>query len=163
MQGNDPHTGQKIEPWDIPVMPRDVHVPLGGMTIARRELQAAAKLLVALSSNPNRFNFEKYPGGLWDEITCCLYIPLPGWRGAAQPADLAALMPLVEALRGLGFVRNIYLVGLDTEDTSPDQAYRNQLAAQVRRLMPLEKFARYDALTWIDLEALKGGTHGLVA
>lgn len=163
MQGNDPHTNQKIEPWDIPVMPRDVHVPLGGMTVARRELQAAAKLLAAISSNPNRFNFEKYHGGLWDEITCCLYIPLPGWRGAAQLADLAALMPLVEALRGLGFVQSIYLVWLDTEDTLPDQAYRNQLAAQVSRLMPLEKFARCDALTWIDLEELNGGAHGLVA
>jgi hypothetical protein len=163
MQGIDPHTNQKVEPWDIPVMPRDVHVPWCGMTVVRRELQAAAKLLVVLGSDPNRFNFEKFPGGLWDADTSSLYIPLPGWRGIAQPADLAALKPLVEALRGLGFVRDIYLVWLDTEDTPPDQTYRNQLAAQVRRLMPLEKFARSDALTWIDLEALKGGTHELVA
>lgn len=163
MQGINPHNNQKVEPWDIPVMPRDVHVPWGGMTVVRRELQAAAKLLVVLGSDPNRFNFEKFPGGLWDADTWSLYIPLPGWRGIAQPADLAALKPLVEALRGLGFVRNIYLVWLDTEAIPPDQKYRNQLAAQVRRLMPLEKFARSDALTWIDLEALKGGTHELVA
>lgn len=163
VQGNDPHTGQAIEPWDIPIMPRDVHVPLGTMTGARRELKAAAKLLAVLGNDLSRFNFEKFPGGLWDAITCRLFIPLPGWRGTAQPADLAALQPLVEALRGFGFVRDIYLVWLDTEDTPPDQAYLNQLASQVRRLMPLEKFARYDALTWIDLETLKGGAHGLVA
>lgn len=163
MQGNDPHIGQEIEPWDIPVIPRDVHVPLGTMTGARRELKAAAKLLAVLGNDLARFNFEKFPGGLWHAETWCLYIPLPGWRGAAQSGDLAALMPLVEALRGLGFVRYIYLVWLDTENAPPDQIYRNQLAAQVRRLMPLEKFARSDALTWIDLEGLKGGTHGLAA
>ncbi len=160
MQGvADPHTGQKIEPWDIPVMPRDVHVPLGGMSVVRRELQAAAKLLVVLGNDLSRFDFEKYPGGFWYAETRSLYIPLPGWRSAALPADLAALKPLVEALRGLGFIQDVYLVWLDTEDTPPDQTYRNQLAAQVSRLMPLQKFAQGSALTWIDLEALKGVLH----
>lgn len=159
VHGINPHTNQNIEPWDIPVMPRDVHVPLGTMTGDRRELKAAAKLLVVLGNDLNRFDFEKFPGGLWDAKTYNLYIPLPGWKGAAQPADLAALGPMVVALRGLGFVRDIKLVWLDTEDTTPDQTYRNQLAAQVRRLMPLQKFARSDSLTWIDLEALKGALH----
>lgn len=163
MQGNNPHTNQKIEPWDIPVMPRDVHVPWGTMTGERRELQAAAKLLAVLGTDLSRFDFEKFPGGLWDADTRALYIPLPGWKGTAQPADLAALNPMVEALRGLGFVQDINLVWLDTEDTPPDQTYRDQLAAQVRRLMPLQKFARSDALTWIDLEALKGDLHEPVA
>lgn len=163
MQGNNPHTNQKIEPWDIPVMPRDVHVPWGTMTGERRELQAAAKLLAVLGGDLSRFEFEKFPGGLWNAETRSLYIPLPGWRGSAQTADLAALKPLVEALRGLGFVRDIQLVWLDTEDTPSEKTYRDQLSAQVRRLMPLAKFARSDALTWIDLETLKGAHHEPVA
>lgn len=163
IQGNDPYTNKIIEPWDIPVMPRDVHVPLGTMTGERRELKAAAKLLAVLGNDLGRFNFEKFPGGLWDADTWSLYIPLPGWRGTAQPADLAALKPLIDALRGLGFVQNIHLVWLDTEAIPPDQIYRDQLAAQVRRLMPLANFAIVDALTWIDLEALKGGPYEAVA
>jgi hypothetical protein len=163
MRGIDPHTNQKIPPYDIPIMPRDVHVPLGCMTGERRELEAAAKLLVALGSRLGRFDFEKYPGGLWDAETLNLYIPLPGWRGTAQPADLAALQPLVEALRGLGYVRNIHLVWLDTEDAVPDGTHRNQLAAQVSRLMPLQKFARSEALTWIGLDELKEANHEPVA
>lgn len=163
MQGNDPHTNKKIEPWDIPVMPRDVHVPLGTMTGDRRELKAAANLLVSLGSALSRFDFEKFPGGLWHAETRILYIPLPGWRGVAQTADLAALKPLIEALRGLGFVKTIYLVWLDTEAKPPSQTDRDQLAAQARRLMPLANFAAVDALTWIDLEALKGGPHEAVA
>lgn len=157
MRGIDPHTNKKIEPWDIPVMPRDVHVPLGGMMIERRELQAAAKLLVVLGNDLSRFDFEKFPGGFWDNEDRSLYVPLPGWSVVAQPADLAALKPLIEALRGLGFVRNIHLIWLDTESTLPDQAYCNQLAAQVGRLMPLANFATVDALAWVDLETLKGG------
>ncbi|TRZ68046.1 MAG: hypothetical protein D4S02_04300 [Rhodocyclaceae bacterium] len=163
MQGNDPYTNKSIEPWDIPVMPRDVHVPLGTMTGERRELKAAAKLLDALSSDLSRFDFERFPGGFWVAETRSLYIPLPGWQGAAQAADLAALKPLIEALRGLGFVRNIQLVWLDTEATPPSQTDRDQLAAQVRRLMPLANFAAVDALTWIELEALRGDTHEAVA
>lgn len=163
MQGFNPHTNQKIDPWDIPVMPRDVHVPWGTMTGERIELQAAARLLDVLGSDLSRFDFEKFPGGFWDAATRSLYIPLPGWRGVAQPADLAALKPLIEALRDLGFVRNIHLVWLDTEAVPPDQIFRDQLAAQVRRLMPLTNFATVDALTWIELEALKGGPHEAVA
>ena len=162
MSGYNPYTNQKIEPWDIPVMPRDVHVPWGTMSGERRELQAAAKLLAVLGSDLSRFDFEKFPGGLWDADIRTLYIPLPGWKGTAQPADLAALKPLIEALRGLGFVQRIYLFWLNAGDTLPVQTYRDQLAAQVRRLMPLEKFARKDALTWIDLEALKGDSHEAV-
>lgn len=159
----DPITGQKIEPWDIPITPRDIHVPLGGLSVERRDLQAAGKLLVALGNDLGRFNFERFPGGFWDAIIRCLYVPLPGWRGTAQPADLAALKPLVEALRGMGFVQKIQLVWLDSGNTPPEQQLRHQLEAQVRRLMPATRFATGDALSWVDLEELKGGLHAAVA
>jgi hypothetical protein len=163
MRGVDPHTNQMIEPWDIPVMPRDVHVPLSGLALVRRELLAAVRLLVVLGNSLNTFNFEKFPGGFWAAETRKLYIPLPGWRGAAQTADLAALKPLIDALRGLGFVQNIYLVWLDNEALPPSQSDREQLAAQVSRLMPLANFAAVNALTWIELEALKEDSHESLA
>lgn len=163
MEGFDPYTNKKIDPWDIPVMPRDVHVPLGTMTGERRELQAAAKLLVVLGSNLSQFDFEKFPGGFWDAKTRSLYIPLPGWKGSAQPADLAALKPQIEAMCSWGFVKKIQLVWLDTEDVPPDQSLLHQLEAQVRRLMPLAKFAAGNGTTWVDLEVLNGGSHEAVA
>lgn len=159
MQGYDPYTNQRIEPWDIPVIPRDVHVPFAGMALERRDLLAAAKLLVTLGDALSEFDFNKYPGGLWSASNRELYIPLPGWRGTAQTADLAALKPLTEALRGLGFVRKIFLVWLDPDGGQPSQADSEQLAAMVGRLMPLASFAAEDALTWIDLEAMKGVPH----
>jgi len=162
MQGNDPHTNNRVNPWDIPIIPRDVHVPLGSMTGDRRELQAAAKLLAILGNDLSRFNFEKFPGGFWEDENQILYIPLPGWRGVSQPSDLAALKPSIEALRSLGYIRHIYLVWLDTETTPPVQVSRNQLAAHLSRLMPLTHFATAGALAWVDLESLKGGTHEAV-
>ncbi len=166
MEGSDPHTGGKIEPWDIPIMPRDVHVPLGSMNVERRDLQAAAKLLIVLGSSLSRFNFKMFPGGFWDPDpeNRCLYIPLPGWRRrVAQTVDLAALKPQIEAMRSWGFVQKIQLVWLDTEDALPDQPLRHQLEAQVRRLMPLVKFAAGNGSVWVDLEVLKGGSHEAVA
>ena len=110
MQGNDPSTGQKVEPWAIPVMPRDVHVPLGTMNGERLELQAAAKLLITLGDDLKRFKFDMFPGGLWDEKEQFLYIPLPSWGEVEKHSDLAALKPQVEAMRKWGYVRKICLI-----------------------------------------------------
>jgi hypothetical protein len=162
MHGIDPSTNQRVEPWDIPVTPRDVHIPLGWIATERRDLQAAAKLLVVLNNSLSRFNFDMFPGGLWDVEEQHLYLPLPGWQGAPH-SDLMALKPLIEALRGLGYVRKISLVWLDTTDSTPEHAHRQQLEAQVRRMMPLTSFAKVDGLSWVDIEVLKGGTDATMA
>ena len=159
MQGNDPLSGRKVEPWDIPIMPRDVHVPLGCMTGDRSDLQAAAKLLMAMSNTMSRFNFEFFPGGIWDSEHGYLYLPLPGWRGMGKYADLSALKPQIETMRNWGFVRQLYLVWLDTKNTPPDQARCRELEVQVRRLIPLVKFADQTGTAWIDIEELKGDNH----
>ncbi len=163
MVGNDPHTGKKIEPWDIPVIPRDVHVPLGGMVCERCDLQAAARCLIDLVPIMKRFNFIKFPGAFWDTESHYLYLPLPGWRGSARSADLAALTSLVESLRNWGFVRRLQLIYLDKDARQPDQAFCRELEAQVRRLMPISCFASKDALSWVSIDALKGGSNAAVA
>jgi hypothetical protein len=163
VQGTDPHTGRTIQPSDIPVTPRDVHVPLGGMNVVRRDLAAAGKLLTIMSGALGRFDYEMLPGGMWDAANGCLYLPLPGWRGATEAADLAALKPHVEAMRSWGFVRELKLVWVDTEDTTPDQTRCEQLEAQVRRLMPLAKFATRSEPVWVGIDTLKGDGHASVA
>ena len=156
MQGANPQTGKTFGPFEIPVTPRDVHIPLTGMSIERRDLHAAAKLLVALSKSLGRFRFDLYPGGLLDMDRNCLYLPLPGWKASVPSSDLAALKPLVEALKGLGYVKKIFLLWLNNQDDHQDLALRRQLEAQFQRLMPLTGFASGKAVSWIDLEALSG-------
>lgn len=155
MHGFDPHTNRMIGPSEIPVTPRDAHVPLTGMSVQRRDLHAAARLLTALGKALGRFRFDLYPGGLLDMDLQCLYLPLPDWRASVPAADLAALKPLVEALGGLGYVRKLELLPLNNENGPPDPALRHQLAAQVRRLMPLSIFATHNALSWVELEVFR--------
>lgn len=163
MQGFDPQTNRMIGPLEIPIAPRDAHVPLTGMSVERRDLHAASKLLIALGKSLNRFRFDLYPGGLLDMHENCLYLPLPGWKAAVPPSDLAALKPLVEALSGLGYVRKLHLLWLNNRDEPPDSRLRYQLEAQIRSLMPLVSFAHGNAMSWVDLETVKGDSHAAVA
>jgi len=156
MHGIDPNTNREIKPCEIPVTPRDVHIPLSGMSNVRRDLQAAVRLLVELGDSLSKFKYDVFPGGLWDPPTRLLYLPLPGWRGIGSTYDLAALKPLVDALKGKGFVRELRLVWLDTENTAPDRAHQLQLEAQVKSLMPFTRLASGDAISWVDLTDLKG-------
>jgi hypothetical protein len=164
MQGVDPQTNRMIGPFEIPITPRDAHIPLTGMSTERRDLHAASKLLVALRNSLGRFRFDLYPGGLLDMHKNCLYLPLPGWKAAVPPSDLAALKPLVEALRsGLGYVRKLHLLWLNNKDEPPDRRLRHELEAQIRSLMPLVGFAHGDALSWVDLEVVSGDSRAAVA
>ena len=156
MRGVDPVTNKIIDPFDIPVTPRDSHVPLTGMSVERRDLQAAAKLLLSISKPLSRFNFAKYQGGILDEEKQCLYVPLPGWKADVPSSDLSALKPLVDALNGLGFVKKIVLVWLNNQDEKPDFKLRKTLEAQFRRLLPLIGFAGDNSVTWVELDELKG-------
>ncbi len=154
MKGVDPQTNRIIGPHEIPIVPRDAHVPLTGMSIERRDLHAAARLLSVISSSLDRFRFDLYPGGLLDISSNYLYLPLPGWKASVPSSDLGALKSLVEALKGLGYVKKLILVWLTNDDESPDAALRHQLEAQVARLMPLMAFAERSALSWIELDEL---------
>jgi len=156
MQGVDPKTNKIIGPFDIPVAPRDAHIPLAGMSIERRDLHAAAKVLDALPNPLSRFRFDLYPGGILDKSNHYLYIPLPGWKSSEYASDLSALKPLIKSLKGLGFTRKVVLLMLNNKDDPPDIKLRAQLEAQFKSLMPLAGYASEEALTWIDLEDVRG-------
>lgn len=156
MRGVDPFTNRIIGPFEIPVTPRDSHVPLTGMSVERRDLQAAAKLLLSIPKPLSRFNFTKYQGGILDEEKQYLYVSLPGWKADVPSSDLSALKPLVDALNGLGYVKKIFLVWLNNQDEKPDLMLRKTLEAQFRRLLPLAGFAGGNSVTWVELDELKG-------
>jgi hypothetical protein len=155
MQGFDPQTSRMIGPLEISVTPRDAHIPLGGMSIDRRDLRVAGRFLGILRKSLTRFRFDLFPGGLWEPSRNCLYLPLPIWKAPGVPSsDLAALKPVVEALSRLGFVRKIALVCLDDKGSPRDPGVLNQLEAQLKALMPLTTFASGTSLSWIEPEAI---------
>lgn len=154
VQGVDPLTVERIPPWRIPITPRDAHVPLGGMTVQRHDLEAAAKLLIAIKDNLDRFDFDTFPGGLWDPKRKVLYLPLPGLRRTSNPSALSALKPMIDAWRWP--LTTINLVWLDHLDTRPEDADLVRLEAQVRMLMPLTALAASKQLSWVELDTLNG-------
>lgn len=156
MQGFSREDNTPIGPFEIPVVPRDAHIPLRGITNERRDLHAAAKLLCILYKKFHSFRFDNFPGGLLDIERRYLFIPLPGWKAAVPSSDLAALKPLVKGLRGLGYVKNIFLIWLNNQDEDVDERLQQQLEAQFRRLMPLTSFASGNTVSWIELEELGG-------
>lgn len=160
MRGVDPHTTRPIAPSEIPLIPRDVHVPLGGMSTERRDLVAAAKLLTVLGDDLNRFEYETFLGCLWDFRRKEVYIPLPGWEADNPRTDLGALKPVIEALP-LQYAERIYLVLLDTVSQPAEtiQGTRMKLQALVSSLVPLAAFADASTITWVDLAALRGGSN----
>lgn len=156
MKGIDPDTGKVIEPFDIPITPRDAHIPLKGISLERKDLQSSVKLLLAIKKHIDRFNFEIFPGGLFDSENRFLFVTVPGWKDSDYPSDLAALKPMCEAIseRGLGYVTKIYLVCLHVEEKAPNDALMDSLKSQFCNLMPLINFASEQNVQWIQLEEL---------
>jgi len=157
MRGNDPHTNKVIGPFDIPISPRDIHIPLTGMSVERRDLHAAARLLSVLSKCLGRFRYDLFPGGIFETKKNRLYLPLPGWRADVPPADLAALKPLIESLKGLGYVKEIKLIWLNSKDDVENPLIKRELEARFRMLMPMAGFARDGGVTWVGLKEIVEG------
>ncbi|GBE08960.1 hypothetical protein BMS3Bbin11_00393 [bacterium BMS3Bbin11] len=88
MQGVDPQTNKLIGPYEIPVTPRDAHIPLTGMSIERLDLQAAAKFLIALPKPLNPYRFDLYPGGILDMDKQCLYLHCQGGKRRSFFGDI---------------------------------------------------------------------------
>lgn len=160
MRGSDPAKGP-IQPPQIPLGPPDLHIPLSGMNLPRLDLEAAARLLVALENCPH-YDYSRFPGALWNREKHHLILPLPTWGDLAHFNDLAGLKNLFTALRqhGLGAVQKISLLALAPADTPPlNPAARNKLAALAAKRMPHAAYARSENLGWLELKDLKGDSH----
>ncbi|MBU1664883.1 MAG: hypothetical protein KKG92_05725, partial [Gammaproteobacteria bacterium] len=160
MRGSDPAKGP-IQPHQIPLGPPDLHIPLSGMNLPRLDLEAAARLLVALG-NCARYDYSRFPGALWNRDEHHLILPLPAWGDLVHFNDLAGLKNLFTSLRqhGLGAAQKISLLALAPTGTTPlDTAARGKLVALVAKRMPHAAYARSENLGWLELKDLKGDSH----
>jgi hypothetical protein len=157
MEGCDPATNEIIRPYDIPTVPPDVHIPLGGIVMVRKDLEAAAELLATVGDS-GRYDYQTFHGALWDAKTLHLILPLPTWGDPLTFNDLAGLKNLFTAFRqhGLGKVREVSLLPLSGGANSPDMSVRYKLAALVAKRMPHSRFADGMQLKWMELTELAG-------
>lgn len=147
---------QMVSAEDINLESPDEHIPLFVTAIDRPELTSAARLLAALhrSGNGCNWNYEKFPGGLFQDGH--LAIPLPAWAGML-PDNLCGLKPLIEAItqEGLGFIDKLSILPLcpDPVEALPVDMVR-VLKEVIARELPLAHFAQSSHIEEIKLEDL---------
>lgn len=90
-----------IQPDIIATHRRDDHIPWGYENSVREDLLAIIPLILSLRGTPPtkatmKWNFDEFPGALWNEADGHLVLPLPAWNGNNMPLELAAIKPLVD-------------------------------------------------------------------
>lgn len=106
-----PGSGQEIMPSDQ----RDAHIPWGLDLYSRRDLRAVVGLLDALGrgTHVNRWDFETFPGALWEAKQQLIVIPVPIWVGL-DGISVISLKPLIESTHweNKGRIRTVFLTPL---------------------------------------------------
>jgi len=83
----------------LPTEQRDAHIPWCGDQIDRKDLKSAAMLLLRLASitgTSRPWDFETFPGGLWDRRRQLLVLPVPYWTPLSKISAIS-LKPLLES------------------------------------------------------------------
>lgn len=153
--------GEQFKAHAIRIDRRDEHIPWYLPGPLRTDLQAAAKILIALWQNNQSWDVRSFPGGLWKEPERLLVIPLPAWESLKDPHSLHALKPLLDSLKenlGLGYIRKIKIIPVMYNSSAPEENAIRVLKASLARLLPFLHFADIDALKDVDLSYLKGGS-----
>ena len=142
---------------------RDEHIPWGYGQTDRFDLLAAIPLTLALwqtapTSESNQWNFEQFPGALWNENDGHLALPLPAWGETGQlvdkPIELAALKPLVDGWNWSrkGIIKRISILPLShTAQYAPINDGQLKFRSSVAWLM---KSSRFSDPTRIEVASL---------
>jgi hypothetical protein len=107
--------GRQIPRHSIRMEKPDEHIPWQIKGIKRPDLLAAAHLLTRIGKNAQRWDYRKFPGGLWKSSKGLLVIPLPAW---GDSSDLSGLSPLLKRMeQDIGYVRELRLLPLHYDST----------------------------------------------
>jgi hypothetical protein len=111
----------------LPSDRRDAHIPWCNPLNPRSDLRAALALLTKLHQLHRAapaavaWDFDTFPGGLWDPARSHLVLPVPVW---AAPDDRAriALRPLIESIhwQSKARIRSAQVLALDHAQAQPD-------------------------------------------
>jgi hypothetical protein len=149
--------GVQIPADAIHLESRDEHIPWDIANILRPDLAAAGRLLGTLdASNPRRWDYTMFPGGLYDLQNQSLVIPLPAWD-AHNLNDLRGLKVLIDSVRerGAGFVDRLGVLPLGaTDDEQPSAAVIDRLKKAVAGQFPIARFAQSANIESAELREL---------
>ncbi|WP_313272793.1 hypothetical protein [Stenotrophomonas sp.] len=102
----------------LPSDQRDAHIPWGTDFYSRKDLQAAASLIASLASDAQNlgWDFDTFPGALWDKSRQMLVVPIPVWADPERVAGVR-LKPIIESSHWLdkSRIRRMMLLPLQPE------------------------------------------------
>ena len=135
----------------------DEHIPINKkIETVRHELKAAAGLLTILIDDRAEWDLAglqgELQGGLWDEGTGHLVIPLPAWEDPTLFNDLRALAPLMRGMQHTkGYIQKVSILPLcaSPAGTVSDE-YVIQLKNKVASMFDVAKFS--DPSAWGCIE-----------
>lgn len=135
------------------------HVPINKeIETVRHELQAAAGLLAKLIDDGTEWDLGglqgELQGGLWDEETGHLVVPLPAWEDPVLFNDLRALTPLIRGMqRNMAFIQKVSILPLcDSPTGTVSDEYIEQLKNTIANESRIAKFS--DPSVWGTPETL---------
>lgn len=138
---------------------KDEHIPINkDIETERHELRAAAGLLAKLVEDEIEWDLAglqgEFQGGLWDEKTGHLVIPLPIWDDPSLFNDLRALTPLFKGMqRHAAFIQEISILPLSNSPTGViNEEYIEQLKNKMANESRISKFS--DPSVWGTKESL---------
>jgi hypothetical protein len=155
--------GLSMEVEAVPTHRRDEHIPWNDQSTERLDLMAAKLLLLALHRHGGRsaspWDFEIFPGALWERSSHHLIVPVPSWA-QAEMQSLGALKPLVESRHWAyqGAISKVSLLGLDAKSDSCSVAREVQMnwRYELSRLMHFSAFASPANISWLTLREWEG-------
>jgi hypothetical protein len=149
------HHGQPVPPERLDIDEgEDAHVPMNVPNCQRPDLIAAGDLLTALWDRLPQWDFQRFPGALFQTATGRLVLPVPTWASPVSHAD-RALVPLIRLWKegSLGSVQVVAVLGLGGRQpliNETPEHWRQTLA----RSLPLAHFASLENIQLINLTQL---------
>lgn len=131
-----------FEPHKIDLERRDEHIPLNIENIQRPDLVSAKKILTKIAIGNDVWNSRMFPGGLYNQETQCLVIPLPMWN---RFNEIRALKPLVNAIKQeLWMVVKIQILPINLDDQPFEKNIIDDVKSHLANFIRVPAFAMPD-------------------
>jgi hypothetical protein len=144
-------SGRRVPPEKLDVDGDDAQVPLHIPNCERPDMIAAGDFLATLWNKPLRWDFQRFPGALFEAATGRLILGVPTWASPVSHAD-RALSLLIRLWKNgpLGSVRELALLGLDGRQPLISAAMEHWRQALARSL-PFAHFTSPENIQLINL------------
>ena len=128
-------SGRRVPPESLDIDGDDAHVPIDIPNCERPDLIAAGDVLATLWDKQPQWDFQRFPGALFEAATGRLVLPVPTWASPVAHSD-QALIPLVRLWKNgpLSSVQDVAVFGLEGNQAPISEAIEHWRQSLARAL-----------------------------